>query len=42
MRNPSLSEGFKSFLMILLAVGIIVLVTWLQSLGVPTGFGVRP
>jgi hypothetical protein len=35
-------EWMKCVLVIVVAVGIIALVTWLQSLGIPTGFGVKP
>jgi hypothetical protein len=40
--NWKLSEPVKSILAIIVAVGIIALVTWLTSLGLPTGAGVRP
>lgn len=36
------NEVLKCVLCVLVAVIIIIVVTWLQILGIPTGFGVQP
>ena len=42
MQRINLSEPMKCVLALVVAVAVIALVTWLQSIGIPTGFGVKP